>query len=194
LRSTDGASGVKSKLPPTPSSVLLKTMISISCRRHWGISNTSPMPGGRFFGRITIHPEFRSVFLFAWVEEGDAFRNMIENDLVLLDLLHRFLPPYAGPAVELFRGETAVNRRRRTYGTSWSTDRLAAECFATDVRQACNGGSVLSQTTAPADAIICAPHLIGTRRPAEAEYIVDRRRLGAVAVVRRYAQLPTDSL
>ena len=49
---------------------------------------------------------------------GDALRSKINNDLLLLDLLREFLPTYTGPTLELFRGETAWNRRRRTQGMS----------------------------------------------------------------------------
>jgi hypothetical protein len=49
---------------------------------------------------ITVHPDFRDLFLSLWENHGDGLRSSIDNDLLLLDLLHRFLPPYAGPAVE----------------------------------------------------------------------------------------------
>ena len=53
------------------------------------------------------------------------------------------------------------------------------------------GGSVLLRTKAPPAAIICAPHLLGARRPSEEEYIVDRRRLnGGVTVLERVLPLP----
>jgi hypothetical protein len=43
----------------------------------------------------------------------------------------------------------------------------------------------------PPAAIICAPHLLGARRPSEEEYIVDRRRLnGGVTVLERFLPLP----
>jgi hypothetical protein len=65
---------------------------------------------------FTVHPALRPVFLEMYEERGDQLRSAFDDDLVLLDLLHRFLPPYSGPSVELYRGETAWNRRRRTYG------------------------------------------------------------------------------
>ena len=138
-----------------------------------------------------IHPDFRSTFLTLWEHAGDTLRSKINNDLLLLDLLREFLPAYTGPALELFRGETAWNRRRRTYGMAWSADREAAACFAGHRdRRASMGGSVLVRTVAPSEAIICAPHVLGARRPAEAEYIVDRRRLTDVTVLERFAQTP----
>lgn len=142
----------------------------------------------------TVHPDFRSSFLAIWEAGGDHLRDLIDDDLLLLNLLHRFLPPYTGPDVELFRGETAWNRRRRTYGMSWSADREAATCFALDLRSSGDGGSVLLRTMAPSDAIICAPHVLGARRAAEAEYIVDRRRLTDVTVLERFDKRPLPTV
>jgi hypothetical protein len=88
--------------------------------------------------------------------------------------------------LSLFRGESAWNRRRRTYGMSWSNDREVASCFAEDTARM-GGDSVVLRTLAPAEAIICAPHIRGACRPAEAEYIVDRRKLSAVTVVDRFS-------
>ena len=42
-------------------------------------------------------------------------------------------------------------------------------------------------TEAPAASVICAPHLLGDNY-GEAEYLVDRRRLGRVWLLRRYPQ------
>ena len=46
----------------------------------------------------------------------------------------------------------------------------------------CEGGSILLETMAPPEAIICAPAMFGDRY-AEQEYVVDRRRLTGVKVV-----------
>jgi hypothetical protein len=50
------------------------------------------------------------------------------------------------------------------------------------------GGSVLIQTLAPPDAIICAPYRLNNRY-GENEYLVDRRRLDRVTVLLRFSQL-----
>jgi hypothetical protein len=71
----------------------------------------------------------------------------------------------------------------------WSADREAATCFArNNLRLGING--VLLRTIAPSAAIICAPHALGADRPAEAEYIVDRRQLSGVIVLERFAEIP----
>jgi hypothetical protein len=144
----------------------------------------------------TVHPDLRPSFLRHWEESGDSLRSTLDDDLLLLDLLRLLLPPYVGPAVELFRGETAWNRRRRTYGQAWSASREAATCFAIHKpRRSSVGGSVLLRTVAPPDAIICAPHVLGARRPTEAEYIVDRRRLsGGVTVLERFSERPLNAM
>jgi len=53
--------------------------------------------------------------------------------------------------------------------------------------QTYKGGSVILETAAPPEAVICAPFLIDNRY-GEDEYIVDRRHLGTVRVVARFPQ------
>jgi hypothetical protein len=142
--------------------------------------------------RVTSVPsKVRERFLAIWVNHGDSIRSAVADDLVLIDGLRVLLPPYEGPAMTLYRGEGAWNRRRRTYGLSWSADRGVGESFAQGLWQTCEGGSVLLESAAPAGAIICSPAMLGTDRD-EAEYLVDRRRLARVAVLQRYAQLSID--
>ena len=117
------------------------------------------------------------------------------------------LPRYRGPAVRLFRGAGAAERRRRIYGISWSADVEVADRFARE-RQVMDGGSVVLETVAPTAAIISAvdypkpftqeeierfkrehPDSLIIEFHEEREYVVDRRRLDAVTVVRRYPQI-----
>ena len=84
----------------------------------------------------------------------------------------------------LYRGDSAWNRKRRTYGLAWSTKREVAEGFARGTWRTFKGGSVLLSTVAPREAIICC---VGNER-GEAEYLVDRRALKVVSVVERFAQ------
>ena len=49
------------------------------------------------------------------------------------------------------------------------------------------GGSVLLAANVPAEAIICAPHEFGDDY-GEEEYLVDRRKLRGVRVLRRYEE------
>ena len=63
-----------------------------------------------------------------------------------------------------------------------------ARDFALAHSQHYQGGSVLLRTRAPAAAIICDTGHINNRH-GEDEYIVDRRQLGAVTVLERFAQM-----
>jgi hypothetical protein len=143
----------------------------------------------RAFKRIAQLPavdrKLQTAFLHGWVRSGDHIRDEVNDDLLLCDGLRVLMPPYTGRGRRLFRGEGAANRRRRTYGLSWSTNRPVAESFAQGPWQMTDGGSVLLETDAPPIAIFCNISA-GPNRNGEAEYLVDRRRLIAVRVVARY--------
>jgi hypothetical protein len=129
-----------------------------------------------------------------WLPFGDHIREEVGDDLLLADALRVLLPTYRGPAMRLWRGESAWNRRRRTYGLSWSRHADVAHGFARGVTRTHQGGSVVLETCAPAEAIICAvPSSVD--RYGEREVLVDRRRLGKIRVIARYEQaelLPRD--
>lgn len=131
---------------------------------------------------------FRERMLGLWLTNGDDLRDSAPSDLLLIDLLRVVLPPYAGAPLTLYRGDSARNRKRRTYGMSWTTDESIAQAFAHGYRDIYMGGTVVLKTVAPPDAIICAPAEIDNRYE-EAEYVVDRRRLYDVRVIERL--LPT---
>ncbi len=132
-------------------------------------------------------------FLQVFISHGDTIRQECE-DLVLANGLRVLLPPYKGTAMQLFRGESFNNRRRRTYGLSWTASVDVARQFAESrVRRTGSGGTLLIEAFAPPEAIICAPALIDDRY-AELEYIVDRRRLTSVNVMERFSQLSHDDL
>jgi hypothetical protein len=130
----------------------------------------------------------RRAFLRLYVRSGDHIRLETGDDLTLIRGLRVLLPPYTGPAVRLYRGQDALETRRRSYGLSWSSSREVAEGYAQGLLQYCTGGSVLLEALATPDAVLCR---IGRTedRYGEAEYLVDRRRLQRVKVVAEYAQL-----
>ena len=134
----------------------------------------------------------RSKMLNLWVDNGMYIREEVGDDRVLVRALRNILPPYRGGAVTVYRGDSMLNRRRRTYGLSWSANREIAESFATGYWRMFEGGSVLLSTEAPAEAIICSPHALGHVYD-EGEYLVDRSKLGAVKLIRRYSQLDPDA-
>lgn len=130
--------------------------------------------------------EVREAFLRIWGKVGDELRREVGDDLVLLDGLRALLPPYTGRAAVIYRGESAWAHTHGTYGPAWSLDESVADHHAQ--KGMCrhhDGGSVVLRTHAPAEAIIA-------ERPgtAEAEVIVDRRKLGRVEEIRRYPHVP----
>ena len=172
----------------------------------------------RHLRSVRIRPEIQQAFMDIWVKL--ILPAFVRDRQTLRNAAWILLPPYRGPAVRLYRGAGACERRHHSYGMSWTTDATAAERFAlVRQQQHWNGGSVVLETLAPAAAIICAvdyqkPFTVETLNrhcpelspqeiqefvddPGfhnEREYIVDSRRLGAVNVIRRYAQLPITKL
>jgi hypothetical protein len=142
----------------------------------------------RLLRRIANMPDrpsadFRTMFEMVMSRWGDHLRQE-GDDLALIKALRAIFPPYRSGPLRLYRGEFAFNRRRRTYGLSWTRDRSVAEGFARGYQQTFPGGSVLLETDAPAAAIIRIPR--AERYAGEREVWVDRRRLDKVRVLERY--------
>ena len=112
-------------------------------------------------------------------------------------------PPYAGPAVRLFRGAGFNEHRKRQYSLSWTHDRTVAEQFARDYSELPDG-SVILETIAPPAAIITQiqypePYTEAEREEMlresisfdeyhhEREFLVDRRELGTVTIAQQFA-------
>ena len=152
------------------------------------VAGTLPAALRRVAKLNRIRPNMQRAFLAIWTHSGDALRSEAGHDRHLLDGLRVLLPRYTGPALTLYRGDSLWNRRRRSYGLAWSARVEVADAFARGWWRSCQGGSVVLRAEAPAGAILCAVH--GGRHDAykEAEYLVDRRRLGRVDVVSRYPQ------
>jgi hypothetical protein len=148
-------------------------------RAFKAISRTQNLP------RIT-----KEFFLQVHLDDGDHIRLETGDDLVYASGLRALLPPYQGPAMLLYRGEGAMNRKYRNYGLAWSSTKEVARAYAeTGKYRSSMGGSVLLSTLAKPESIICAPALISDRYK-EQEYILDRRELGEVKVEERFPQLP----
>jgi hypothetical protein len=135
-----------------------------------------------------VPQDYRHAFMNSWVRRGDHIRGEVEDDRILFAGLRRLLPAYEGGPVTLYRGDSADNCRRRSYGPSWSSDEGVARSFAEGNWRVSAGGSVLLKTVAPPDAIICAPTLHDASY-GEFEYLVERRKLKKVEVVERFAQI-----
>jgi hypothetical protein len=107
--------------------------------------------------------------------------------MTLVKALRVLLPPYSGPGLTLYRGDSAWNRRRRSYGLSWSDTLDTAASFAEGpFWRSAQGGSVLLRAEVPAEGIICAPALMDNGH-GEDEYLVDRRHLRRVTMLQRCA-------
>jgi hypothetical protein len=136
--------------------------------------------------------QFRRFLLDVYRHRGDHIRQEVGDDLLWADALRVMLPPYTGPAITVYRGEGFGNRKRRTYGLSWSRDVEIARGFAERwFWRTTGGGSVLLEATAPPEAIICAVSEADDSY-GEEEVIVDRRKLRDVKVLERFAQLSCD--
>jgi hypothetical protein len=126
-----------------------------------------------------LSDDVRDFFLQAWFRNGSHLRQECGGGLLLIMALRKVMPPYTGNGMTLYRGETAANRKRRTYGVCWSANKSIARQHAErgDCRGA-EGGSVLLQADVPASAIIT--HIGATDGHIEEEYLVDRRCLQKV--------------
>jgi hypothetical protein len=129
----------------------------------------------------------RIAFHRAWVTQGLWIRDNFASDAPLLDVLVKMLPGYVGPPMELFRGERWSNHADGTYGPSWTAARRVAEMFARGLNRCPKTGGVLLRTIAPTGAILAAPTRAHSKSIEESEYVVDRRALGHVDVLERYA-------
>ena len=130
----------------------------------------------------------RKAFAGLWEQHGDHFRTEIGDDLLLVAGLRALMPPYRSGAFVIYRGDSVTNHKRRTYGASWSRSRSIADQHALHLAMYQPQGAVLLQATARREAIICAlrHHTPGI----EDEYIIDRRYLGPVTVLRRFPHRP----
>jgi hypothetical protein len=142
----------------------------------------------RAISRINSVPDRTQwVFLRLYLRSGDHIRQETTDDLTLIRALRVLLPAYTGPAVRLYRGQNAQGPRMRCYGLSWTRSREVAESHAKGLWRACSGGSMVLETLAPTDAVICRVDR-NEDRYGETEYLLDRRRLHRVKVLTRYAQ------
>lgn len=130
-------------------------------------------------------PGMRKAFLKLSQSDGDDLRSDCE-DPALLDGLRLLLPAYTGGPRRLYRGDSLFNRERRTYGISWSSARTVADIFARERSSRYQRGTVLLETIAPVEAIICRVPSDGYR---EAEFVVDRRKLGQIREIARYPSI-----
>jgi hypothetical protein len=117
-----------------------------------------------------VSPEIHSAFLAVWIQMK-MLPLKVGDHRALCTALRVLMPRYAGPPVWLYRGANARERRRRIYGISWTSDIEIAEKFAQERRY--GDESVLLETVASPEAIICAISEASGHLTAENEYAVD---------------------
>jgi hypothetical protein len=90
----------------------------------------------------SIPADMKHTMLELWRHHGDHIRNEVRDDMALVKALRVLLPAYTGPRLALYWGDSAWNRRRRTYGLSWSASQAVAEAFADGLLwRSCRGGA-----------------------------------------------------
>jgi hypothetical protein len=118
-------------------------------------------------------------------DHGLRVRDHFLVDPLVPAALANLAPGYSGPPVELFRGERWSNHLNKAYGFSWTTIRKTAEMFAKGLNCFPPEGGVLLTTITPARAILSEPN-DHSRYLEEDEYVIDRRALEEVIVVKRF--------
>ena len=159
---------------------------------------------------VEVTPEVQQAFREVWIETK-MLRSAVDNHPALCKTLRILIPKYTGDGLRLYRGASALERRRAAYGISWTSSLSAAQQFAEDYRD-WPGGSVVLEADARSEAIIgmmqyppplteadkaelgLSPDARVTEYHQECEYLVDRRLLGPIKVWRRYTERSAEDV
>jgi hypothetical protein len=141
----------------------------------------------RELATVTVTSGFQVAAVWLHAKYGKKMREWANDDANLAAAYRKLLPPYTGPALRLYRGDSADNHSTREYGLAWTSNQIIAELFASGGWRAL-GESVLVESVVPPEAIICDIGQHGFSHHLENEYLVDRRLLGAVTVIKRWPQ------
>jgi hypothetical protein len=128
--------------------------------------------------------ELAAQFRRRWHECHHFMRELVEDDALMNRVARAWLPPYAGPAMTLWRGENIDRFEANQLGLAWSDMVETAELFARGLNATGRGGVVL-KANVPASAIIAGPSLHSIQLD-EREFTVDTALLGLVTEVRCY--------
>ena len=132
----------------------------------------------------TAHPEAQRWFLNSWtrIPASTTLRRLVSDDDLLIAALRVLLPPYAGPPIELWRGQLA----NEPTGMSWTRQHHIAVKFALygienvdplnlyRARFPARRNAIVLHVVADRAAIISAPCMHGQK---EGEYILDPRKI-----------------
>lgn len=131
----------------------------------------------------------KEAFATQWVTHGAKIREQTADDTLLVQTLRRWLPPFHGDGLVLYRGESAERVTHKQYGLCWTTKIEVASMFASGLNAVLPAGGVLLRAFASRDAVISGPgrHSVYL---GEAEHTVDPANLTNVEVLGRFP--PTD--
>jgi hypothetical protein len=130
----------------------------------------------------TPDAELGEGLLWFWVTYGFHISESLRGDRIFVDALRRFVPPYEGGPMTLYRGELQSRHFLGVYGIAWTAKLDVAEMFARRRVHLREGAGLVLQIEAGPEMIIYA-------RPAhsehlgEDEYLVDPRAIGGVKVL-----------
>ena len=111
-------------------------------------------------------------------------REQIADDKLLLEALNRFLPPYEGGDMKLFRGENLTRWTAGRIGFSWTPAEKIGRMFGRGLNAAISGG-VLLYAEVPAKAILAGPneHSKGLE---EDEFTINPHQVDDIQVIEEY--------
>jgi hypothetical protein len=114
-----------------------------------------------------------------WIERGLYSIPMgLRDDMPdLIDAFRRFIQPYQGPTVTLYRGELETRYAKGVCGIAWTTSLRTAEMFARRRVPLQEGPGVVLKIEATAEVIVADLKQFSTHATniGEDEYIVDPR-------------------
>ena len=93
-----------------------------------------------------------------WLTYGGDVRAIIKNDALVLQVLKKTLPGYAGEGLTLYRGESWFLFDQNAIGFCWTASAEIASTYAKGLN-AVESGGVLLKCYAPAESILAVPDL-----------------------------------
>lgn len=94
-----------------------------------------------------------------WLTYGGDLRAKIKDDTLVLQVLKKALPGYAGEGLTLYRGESWFLFDQDAIGFNWTPSEEIASTYAKGLN-AVESGGVLLKCFAPAESILAAPESI----------------------------------
>jgi hypothetical protein len=128
--------------------------------------------------------ELTAQFHDRWHVCHHFFRELIEDEENVLEMLWVWLPRYGGPERTLYRGENLRRYESGRLGIAWTESIDTAKMFGSGLNAVCGGGLLL-RAQVPASAIIAGPSAHATWL-GENEFTVDPRKLAGVEIAERF--------